>query len=89
MGVTPGDSGTGEAIDYDVATPVYRQLAGILRRRIEDGRIRPGHAIPSEKLLEQEFGVARNTARKAIAVLRDEEELVETVQGRGTYVRPR
>ena len=75
-----------EAIDYGVATPVYRQLAAILRARILSGRIEAGRAVPSEKQLEQEFGVSRTTARKAIALLRDVEGLVVTVAGRGTYV---
>jgi DNA-binding GntR family transcriptional regulator len=43
--------------------------------------------VPSESQLEQEFGIARGTARKAIAVLRDE-GLVITVKGRGSYVTP-
>ncbi len=65
--------------------PVWRQLAAILRARILAGRYEPGHAVPSEKQLEQEFGIARGTTRKAIALLRDE-GLVVTVAGRGTYV---
>ena len=68
-----------------MATPVYRQLAAILRRRILSGAIRPEHVIPSEKQLEQEYGLSRNTSRRAIAILRDE-GLVVTVAGRGTYV---
>lgn len=77
--------GDGETIDPGVAEPVYRQLTAILRARILDGRIRPDHVIPSEKQLEQEFGVSRNTSRRAIAILRDE-GLVVTVAGRGSYV---
>ena len=42
-------------------------------------------AIPSEKQIEQEFGVARGTARKAIGQLRAD-GLVVTVAGRGSYV---
>ena len=82
MDVTPGE---GETIDPGGATPVYRQLAAILRRRILSATIEPGHVIPSEKRLEQEFGLSRNTSRRAIAILRDE-GLVVTVAGRGTYV---
>lgn len=82
MGVTNGD---GDTIDPGVATPVYRQLAAILRRRILAGQIRPDHVIPSEKQLQQELGVSRNTTRRSIAILRGE-GLVVTVPGRGTYV---
>ena len=77
--------GAGETIDYGVAQPVWRQLAGILRARIRTGRYQPGHVIASEKSLEQEFGISRNTTRKAIALLRSE-GLVVTVAGRGSYV---
>lgn len=82
MGDTTGDR---DAIDYGVATPVWRQVAAILRRRIRAGEIPPGRVIPSEPQLEQELGIARGTIRKGIALLRSE-GLVVTVQGRGTYV---
>jgi len=35
----------------------------------------------------QEYGLARETVRKAVRVLRDE-GLVQIVQGRGAYVLP-
>jgi DNA-binding GntR family transcriptional regulator len=82
MPVTPGE---GDTVDPGVATPVYRQLADILRARILSGAITPGHVIPSEKQLQQELGVSRNTSRRSAAILRDE-GLVVTVAGRGTYV---
>ena len=72
-------------IDESIATPVWRQLHGILRRRILAGHYEPGRAIPSEKQCEQEFGTARGTCRKAVALLRDQ-GLVVTVAGRGSYV---
>jgi len=68
--------------------PRYQQIAAILRARIEAGKLAPGQRIPSEPTLMQEFGVARNTARHAIGLLRDE-ELVVTVPGVGTFVRSR
>jgi DNA-binding GntR family transcriptional regulator len=76
-----------EAVDPQSATPVYVQVADILRTRIESGQLLPDRPVPSETQLQQEFGVARGTARKAIAVLRDQ-GLVITVMGRGSYVNP-
>lgn len=75
--------------EYDPLAPVprYRQIAGIIRRRIERGDIAPDRPIPSEVQIEQEFGVARATARKAVALLR-EWGLVQTVPGLGSYVLP-
>lgn len=71
------------------ALPPYRQIAAWLRSRIEAGEFRPGEdPLPSEKDLVNLFGVARDTARRAVEVLRDE-GLVETIPQRGTYVLPR
>ncbi|MEV1288040.1 GntR family transcriptional regulator [Micromonospora sp. NPDC049679] len=68
--------------------PVYQQLAEILAGRIERGELQANRPVPSETQLQQEFGVARGTARRAIAVLR-ERGLVFTVAARGTYVSER
>ena len=65
--------------------PPYRQLAAILRDMITSGELAPGATVPPIKRLRAEYGVAETTARKAIALLRDE-GLVETVTGWGTFV---
>ena len=77
----------GETVDPQSATPVYVQVADILRSRIQSGRLLPDRPVPSEAQRQQEFGVARGTARQAIALLR-EQGLVVTVKGRGSYVTP-
>ncbi|MET9337604.1 GntR family transcriptional regulator [Nonomuraea sp. NPDC003804] len=64
---------------------MYRQIADCLRDRIAEGVLRPGDAVPSEAMLEAEFGVARATARRVAQQLRDW-GLVHTVQGEGTFV---
>ena len=60
--------------------------SGILRERIESGELELDRPIPSEVQIQQEFGVARETARHAVALLRDEGHVV-TVPGMGTYVK--
>lgn len=65
--------------------PPYQQIADWLRQQIIAGELRPGQVIPSEKDLVDLFGVARTTARRTVALLR-EEGLVRTVPQRGTYV---
>jgi len=74
-------------IEPDGPVPIYLQLVEILTERIERGEWPPNRPIPSELQLVQEFGVARGTARRAVAVLR-ERGLVFTVPQRGTYVAP-
>ena len=63
----------------------YRQLAGILRDRIRNGELQTGQRMPSEKDLHDEFGLARETVRRAMAVLRTE-GLIDIRQGHGTFV---
>ena len=78
----------GERVDKYADEPLYVQLAGILRRRIESGELARLDPLPSESTLTQEHDVSRDTVRRAIAVLR-EQGLVFTIAQRGTYVGPR
>jgi len=68
--------------------PLYVQLAGIVRRKIESGELKHLDPVPSESSLGQGYGVSRDTVRRAVALLRDE-GVVFTVPHRGTYVGPR
>jgi GntR family transcriptional regulator len=72
-------------IDYDGPVPVYRQVAAILRQRIESGEYQPGRRLPSVRGLVQEFGVAELTARKALRVLVADKVAVMS-PGIGTFV---
>ncbi|WP_150237114.1 GntR family transcriptional regulator [Nocardiopsis quinghaiensis] len=67
--------------------PVYRQLAEILRARIERGDWKPNRPLPGEQRIADEFGIARLTVRKAVHVLADE-GVVFVVPQRGTFVSP-
>jgi DNA-binding GntR family transcriptional regulator len=74
-------------IDSDADVPVYQQLAAILRAKIDSGEIPPRRAIPSKRLLSEQFRVSPGTVERAIQALRAEGYL-KTVLGRGLYVRP-
>ncbi|MGH3925369.1 MAG: GntR family transcriptional regulator, partial [Pseudonocardiaceae bacterium] len=75
-------------LDPDSHTPLYQQLAGMLRERILSGELKAGDLLPSEPALVSQFDLSRTTARLALAELR-REGLVETVKGSGTRVRGR
>lgn len=75
-------------IDHLSGTPVYLQLAAVLRAAIEAGELEPDRPLPSYLTLMQQYGVARGTAAKAVRVLVDE-GLARVVPGRGVYVTPR
>lgn len=75
-------------VDHMNPTPLYVQLADILRAMIKSGELEPRTPLPSESYLQQEQGVSRGTVRMAVGILRDE-GLVVTIGGRGTFVRAR
>jgi DNA-binding GntR family transcriptional regulator len=66
--------------------PTYRHMARLLREQIISGALRPGAQVQPEPRLASEHGVGRETARKAIALLRNE-GLVEVRLGHGVFVR--
>ena len=78
----------GERLNKYGHDPLYMQLAAILRARIQSGRLKHLDPLPSEDRLKDEFGISRDTVRKAVEVLR-QEGLVFTVPHRGTFVGPR
>lgn len=61
-----------------------RVVAG-LKDKIFAGDLRPGQKLPSETELIEEFGVSRTVVREAVTRLRAE-GLIETFQGRGSFV---
>lgn len=78
MGVVAGQ------LDADDPEPLYEQLAAILRDDIRSGRIPPRRALPSNRTLTREYGVARGTATRAVKILVGE-GWAFVVPGRGVY----
>lgn len=72
-------------VDRYSQAPMYRQLAGLIRGRIEEGALGYGNRIASENALVEEYGVSRVTVRKAIDLLVAENYLFRK-QGKGTFV---
>jgi GntR family transcriptional regulator len=73
-------------VDHRSPTPLYVQLAAILREQITSGELASNAPLASESYLQQEHGVSRVTVRKAVEVLRNE-GLIYTLPQRGSYVR--
>lgn len=85
VGGAGGGADPNAVIDHEGPVPPCRQLAAILKARIERGDWAPGRPIPAESRLVQEYGLARSTVRRPIALLA-EEGVVFVVAQRGTYV---
>ena len=57
-----------------------------IQESIRDGEFRPGEALPSERELAERYGVGKSSIREAVKMLQVL-GVVETAQGRGTYLR--
>lgn len=68
--------------DADLA---YLRVADDIAARIRSGELAPGARLRSERDLAEFYEVAYGTIRRATQVLRDR-GLIETIQGRGTFV---
>lgn len=73
------------APDEDLA---YQRVAVDIASRISSGELAAGTRLRSEQDLAQYYEVARGTIRRAMTVLRDQ-GLIETIHGRGTFIRQR
>lgn len=71
-------------IDREAATPLYLQLAAVLRERIESGELTG--RVPSLTQLQAEYALSDQTVRAALRKL-TEDGLTEAISGRGTFVR--
>ena len=67
------------------SVPLYRQLAALLRRQIEQHQLAPGERIPSEAEIGRQYSISRITVRQALAEL-ERDGLVQRVPGKGTFV---
>jgi GntR family transcriptional regulator len=72
-------------VDHGVPPAPYRQIAALLRVRIESGEYAPGQRLPSINDLMQTYGVAHLTANKALRLLVTE-GLAVLEPGMGFYV---
>lgn len=67
------------------AAEAVSQIVDRIESRIADGTWQAGSRLPTERELEEEFGVARNTLRKGLKALEDQGKIVRHI-GRGSFV---
>jgi GntR family transcriptional regulator len=72
-------------VDRSDPLPLHEQVAARIRRAIADGEAGPGQRLPLAKDLAAVLGVNKNTALRALHLLRDE-GLLEFRRGRGITV---
>lgn len=72
-------------IDKENPLPLYHQLKGIIKKKIEQGEWGPGDRIPTEHQLCESFAISRTPVRQALSELVNEGLLFRR-RGRGTFV---
>lgn len=65
---------------------LWHSVATTIESKIKDQTYAPGDKLPTEAEFSRTFMVNRHTIRRALQSLQDK-DLIEAVQGRGTFVR--
>ena len=83
--------GTGRERDVDIiistssGRPIYEQITDQIKSAIVTGQLAEGEQLPSIRALANSLRVSAITTKRAYADL-EAAGLIETVQGKGTYV---
>ncbi|AVU11348.1 MAG: FadR family transcriptional regulator [Halomonas sp.] len=69
----------------DIAKPLSDSLVNWFYRELNNGLLKPGDSLPSERELCEQFGVSRTVVREALSYLK-KEGVIDTGQGKKTTV---
>lgn len=72
-------------IDFRSGLPIYTQIVNQVQAQVAGGILQPGDQLPTVRALAEELRVNFNTVARAYRIL-DEERIISTQQGRGTYI---
>jgi len=72
-------------IDFRSGLPIYTQIVNQVQAQVASSILKPGDQLPTVRALAEELRVNFNTVARAYRIL-DEERIISTQQGRGTYI---
>jgi GntR family transcriptional regulator len=75
-------------IDLRSGIPIYVQIMDQIKHLVATGALQPDDQLPTVRQLAADLRVNFNTVARAYRLL-DEEGLISTQHGRGTYILPR
>lgn len=74
-------------VDFRSKIPIYIQIVDQIKHLVAIGELKPGDQLPTVRQLAADLRVNFNTVARAYRLL-DEEGLISTQHGRGTYILP-
>jgi len=75
-------------INLESGVPIYMQLVDRIRQMVATGNLQPGQQLPTMRQLAADLRINYNTVGRAYLLL-EQEGIISTQQGRGTYVASR
>lgn len=72
-------------IDKQSPIPIYYQIEEQIKKAIQEGQLKPGDALPSEREMTKKYAISRMTVRQAMNNLVNEGYLYRQ-KGKGTFV---
>ena len=74
-----------EVVAAPTPAPLHQKLRDAIFEQIEDGTLKAGDTLPSERAMKEYFGVSRATVRQAVNTL-IQDGFLQSVAGTGTFV---
>ena len=72
-------------LDFHSGTPIYLQIMEYIRQMVANGELQVGDQLPTVRQLATDLRINFSTVARAYKTL-DEERLISTQRGRGTYI---
>lgn len=65
--------------------PLYQKIVSDIMAQIQSGELKPGDQVPTELEISKQYNVSRITSKRALTEL-ENQQLIERIQGRGSFV---